>query len=122
MVLRLRHSQHGVLGAVLSAVGGIKEAASSLTNTTIMWISVGILIFLFQIQRFGTDKIGYSFAPVLTIWFLFIGAIGFYNFLKYDTGVIKALNPWYIIDYFKRNKKDAWISLGGVILCLTGAT
>ncbi|KAB1221061.1 Potassium transporter 5 [Morella rubra] len=107
--------------SVLSAVGGIKEAASSLTNTTIMWISVGILIFLFQIQRFGTDKIGYSFAPVLTIWFLFIGAIGFYNFLKYDTGVIKALNPWYIIDYFKRNKKDAWISLGGVILCLTGS-
>ncbi|XP_042964120.1 potassium transporter 5-like isoform X3 [Carya illinoinensis] len=105
--------------SVLSAVGGVKEAASGLTNNMIMWISVGILIVLFQIQRFGTDKIGYSFAPILTIWFFFIGSIGLFNFFKYDPSVIKAINPIYIIQYFKRNKKDAWISLGGVILCLT---
>ncbi|KAG6645532.1 potassium transporter 5-like [Carya illinoinensis] len=107
--------------SVLSAVGGVKEAASGLTDDMIMWISVGILIVLFQVQRFGTDKIGYSFAPILTIWFIFIGSIGLYNFFKYDPGVIKAINPMYIIQYFKRNKKDAWISLGGVILCLTGS-
>jgi KUP system potassium uptake protein len=106
--------------AVLSAVGGMKEAARSLTDNTIMWISVAILIILFQIQRFGTDKIGYSFAPVLTFWFFFIGIIGLYNFAKHDPGVIKAVNPMYIVHYFSRNKKDAWISLGGVILCLTG--
>ncbi|KAG6672443.1 hypothetical protein I3842_16G057800 [Carya illinoinensis] len=106
--------------SVLSAVGGVKEAASGLTNNMIMWISVGILIVLFQIQRFGTDKISYSFAPILTIWFFFIGSIGLFNFFKYDPSVIKAINPIYIIQYFKRNKKDAWISLGGVILCLTG--
>ncbi|KAG6624932.1 potassium transporter 20-like isoform X2 [Carya illinoinensis] len=105
--------------SVLSAVGGVKEAASGLTDNMIMWISVGILIALFQIQRFGTDKIGYSFAPILTIWFLSIGSVGLYNFFKYDPEVIKAINPMYIIQYFKRNKKDAWISLGGVILCLT---
>ncbi|KAG6672417.1 hypothetical protein I3842_16G056600 [Carya illinoinensis] len=105
--------------SVLSAMGGVKEAASGLTDNMIMWISVGILIALFQIQRFGTDKIGYSFAPILTIWFLSIGSVGLYNFFKYDPEVIKAINPMYIIQYFKRNKKDAWISLGGVILCLT---
>ena len=43
-----------------------------------------------------------------------------YNFVKHDPGLIKAINPLYIIDYFIRNKKNAWISLGGVILCLTG--
>ncbi|XP_040998027.1 potassium transporter 5-like [Juglans microcarpa x Juglans regia] len=107
--------------SVLSAVGGVKEAATGLTDNMIMWFSVGILIVLFQIQRFGTDKIGYSFAPILAIWFLFIGSIGLYNFCKYDPGVIKAINPMYIIQYFSRNKKDAWISLGGVILCLTGS-
>ncbi|KAG6672419.1 hypothetical protein I3842_16G056600 [Carya illinoinensis] len=107
--------------SVLSAMGGVKEAASGLTDNMIMWISVGILIALFQIQRFGTDKIGYSFAPILTIWFLSIGSVGLYNFFKYDPEVIKAINPMYIIQYFKRNKKDAWISLGGVILCLTGS-
>ena len=97
-----------------------KEATSALTNNTIMLISVAIMIILFQVQRFGTNKIGYSFAPVLTIWFLFIETIGMYNFVKHDPGVIKVVNPMYIVEYFIRNKKNAWISLGGVtmVLCL----
>ena len=86
----------------------------------IVWISVVILIFLFMVQRFGTDRVGYTFAPILCIWFAFIGGIGLYNIIKFDPTVIKALNPKYIIDYFQRNKKDAWISLGGVILTITG--
>ncbi|KAF9605755.1 hypothetical protein IFM89_018151, partial [Coptis chinensis] len=106
--------------SVLSSVSGIREAASSLTGNTVMWISVAILFLLFQVQRFGTDKVGYSFAPILTIWFVFIGIIGFYKFLKYDPGVIKAINSMYIVCYFIRTKKDAWISLG-VVLCLTGS-
>ncbi|XP_043694127.1 potassium transporter 5-like [Telopea speciosissima] len=107
--------------SVLSAVAGIREVDSSLTNNTIMWISVVILILLFQFQRFGTDKVGFTFAPILTIWFLFIAVIGVYNFIAYDTSVIKALNPVYIVKYFQTNKKNAWISLGGVVLCLTGS-
>lgn len=105
---------------VLSAVEGIKRASNSLTDSTIMWISVVILILLFQLQRFGTDKVGKIFAPVLLLWFAFIAFIGMHNFVKYDPGVIKALNPYYIEQYFNKNKKDAWISLGGILLCLTG--
>ena len=77
---------------------------------------------LFSVQRFGTDKVGYSFAPIVSVWFAFNAGIGVYNFIKYDPTVIKALNPGYIIDYFKRNGIDAWISLGGVFLCVTGFT
>ncbi|XP_060181388.1 potassium transporter 5-like [Lycium barbarum] len=107
--------------SVLSAVGGLKEAAPSvLTEGRLVWIAVAILIFLFMFQRFGTEKVGYTFAPVLCVWFLFIAGIGIYNFAKYDPTVIRALNPKYIIDYFKRNKKNAWISLGGVVMCITG--
>lgn len=73
-----------------------------------------------MVQRFGTDKVGYSFAPILCLWFLFIGTIGIYNFIKFDPTVIKAINPWYIVQYFKRNKKQAWISLGGTVLSITG--
>ncbi|CAL5194438.1 unnamed protein product [Lathyrus oleraceus] len=107
--------------SVLSAVGGIKEAASSITENQIVWISVAILILLFMVQRFGTDKVGYSFAPIICIWFALIAGIGLYNFIKYDASVIKGLNPKYIVDYFVRNKKEAWISLGGIVLCTTGA-
>ncbi|KAI4301374.1 hypothetical protein L6164_034659 [Bauhinia variegata] len=105
--------------SVLSAVGGIKQQ-TSLTDDGVVWISVAILVCLFMVQRFGTDKVGYSFAPIICIWFAFIGGIGVYNFIKYDPSVIKAINPKYIIDYFSRNKKDAWISLGGVVLAITG--
>ncbi|KAL4642905.1 hypothetical protein ACB092_02G053100 [Castanea dentata] len=76
----------GILTLCISAVGEVKEA-SALTDNTIMWISVAILIILFQTQRFGTNKIGYSFAPVLTIWFLFIGTIGMYNFVNMIQGL-----------------------------------
>lgn len=106
--------------AVLSAVGGIKEAVPNLSEDVIMWISVVILILLFQVQRFGTYKVGYSFAPILVLWFAFIASIGLFNFIKHDPGVIKAVNPWHIVKYFQRKKKNAWISLGGVVLCLTG--
>ncbi|TQD76417.1 hypothetical protein C1H46_038045 [Malus baccata] len=105
--------------SVLSAVGGIKEATSAMTEGRVVWISVVILIALFMIQRFGTDKVGYSFAPIICIWFTMIGGIGVYNFIKFDPTVVKALNPQYIVDYFRRNKKDAWISLGGIVLAIT---
>lgn len=86
----------------------------------IVWISVAILILLFLIQRFGTDKVGYTFSPILCVWFVLIFGIGIYNTLKFDLSVVKAVNPKYIIEYFRRNKKEAWISLGGVVLCTTG--
>ncbi|MFS7976085.1 putative potassium transporter [Helianthus anomalus] len=73
-----------------------------------------------MVQRFGTDKVGYGFAPIISVWFSLIAGIGVYNFIKYDPSVAKAINPKYIVDYFKRNGKDGWISLGGVVLAITG--
>uniref|UniRef100_A0A804MX49 K+ potassium transporter integral membrane domain-containing protein n=1 Tax=Zea mays TaxID=4577 RepID=A0A804MX49_MAIZE len=42
--------------SVLSAVGGLKEKAPNLTTDQIVWITVGILVLLFAVQRFGTHK------------------------------------------------------------------
>lgn len=86
----------------------------------VVGVSVAILVILFCIQRFGTDKVGFSFAPIIFIWFAFIGGIGLFNLFKHDPAVLKAFNPKYIFDYFKRNGKQAWVSLGGVFLCITG--
>ncbi|CAK9324528.1 unnamed protein product [Citrullus colocynthis] len=102
--------------SVLSAVSGIK----SLGTDAVVGVSVAILVILFCIQRFGTDKVGFSFAPIIFIWFAFIGGIGLFNLFKHDPAVLKAFNPKYIFDYFKRNGKQAWVSLGGVFLCITG--
>ncbi|KAH6808462.1 high affinity K+ transporter 5 [Perilla frutescens var. frutescens] len=86
----------------------------------IVWTSVAILVLLFMVQRFGTDKVGYTFAPIILLWFSLIAGVGVFNFFKYDSSVIEAVNPKYIVDYFKRNKDQAWISLGGVVLSITG--
>ncbi|KAL6652820.1 hypothetical protein ACP70R_011745 [Stipagrostis hirtigluma subsp. patula] len=106
--------------SVLSAVNGIKEKVPSLTESQIVWISVPILFMLFSVQRFGTDKVGYSFAPIISVWFVLIAGIGMYNLVVYEIGVLRAFNPIYIIEYFQRNGKEGWVSLGGVILCVTG--
>ncbi|KAI4304872.1 hypothetical protein MLD38_040333 [Melastoma candidum] len=83
-------------------------------------ISCGIFVVLFMVQRFGTDKVGFSFAPIIMVWFMFISLIGLYNLFKHDIGVLRAFNPYYMIDYFKRNGRQGWTSLGGVFLCITG--
>nr|CAB3449897.1 unnamed protein product [Digitaria exilis] len=107
--------------SVLSAVSGIREKAPHLTQLEVVWISVAILFVLFSVQRFGTDKVGYSFAPIISVWFLLIAGTGMYSLAVHDTTILRAFNPMYIIQYFSRNGKEAWVSLGGVILCITGA-
>ncbi|XP_071713999.1 potassium transporter 19-like [Rutidosis leptorrhynchoides] len=106
--------------SVLSAVSGLKEATNAMTEGRIVVISVIILVTLFMIQRFGTDRVGYSFAPIICVWFSLIAGIGVYNLIRLDPTVVKAINPKYIIDYFTRNGKEAWISLGGIVLAITG--
>jgi len=86
----------------------------------VVWISVPILFVLFSVQRYGTDKVGYSFATIITVWFFLIAGIGVYNLIVHEIGVLRAFNPMYIVDYFRRNGKEGWVSLGGVILCVTG--
>ncbi|KAM7273514.1 hypothetical protein ACFE04_028178 [Oxalis oulophora] len=102
--------------SVLSAVGGIR----SLGHETVIGVSVAILILLFCVQRFGTDKVGYAFAPIICIWLALITGIGLYNICTYGWGIFRAFNPVYIIKYFQRNGKQGWISLGGIVLCITG--
>ncbi|KAK9159782.1 hypothetical protein Syun_006123 [Stephania yunnanensis] len=106
--------------SVLSAVDGAKKIHASISSDVLVMISVAILVVLFSVQRFGTDKVGYAFAPAIVVWYLFIGIVGIYNLIQHDPTVLKAFNPMYIFKYFKEDNKQAWISLGGVILCMTG--
>lgn len=79
-----------------------------------------ILVGLFTLQHYGTDKVGWLFAPIVLIWFLLIGAIGLFNIYKHDPTVLKAFSPTHIYWYFKKGGKDNWTSLGGILLCVTG--
>lgn len=83
-------------------------------------VSIVLLVGLFSIQRFGTGKVGFMFAPILALWFFSLGCIGIYNLVKHDISVVRAFNPIYIFLFFKKNSRDAWSALGGCVLCVTG--
>lgn len=85
-----------------------------------MLVAVVILVGLFSLQHYGTDRVGWLFAPIVLLWLLVIGGIGIFNIWKYDSSVLKAFSPLYIIRYFRRRGKDGWISLGGIMLSITG--
>ncbi|CAH8345749.1 unnamed protein product [Eruca vesicaria subsp. sativa] len=106
--------------SVLSATGGIKVNNPKMSGDIVVVVSIVILIGLFSMQHYGTDKVGWLFAPIVCIWLLFIGATGMYNIFKHDTSVLKAFSPTYVYLYFKRRGRDGWISLGGILLSITG--
>ncbi|GMN64037.1 hypothetical protein TIFTF001_033109 [Ficus carica] len=106
--------------SVLSAVGGIKVRGPSMDPDIIIVVAALILVGLFSMQHYGTDRVGWLFAPIVLLWFLMIGGIGMYNIWKYDSSVLKAFSPVYIYRYFRRNGKNGWTSLGGIMLSITG--
>lgn len=85
-----------------------------------MLVAVAILVGLFSMQHYGTDRVGWLFAPIVLTWFILIGSIGIFNIWRYDSSVLKAFSPVYVYHYFKRGGRDSWTSLGGIMLSITG--
>ncbi|THG19601.1 hypothetical protein TEA_019022 [Camellia sinensis var. sinensis] len=108
--------------SVLSAAGGIKTQINLIFGATdvVVVVAVVILVGLFSMQHYGTDKVGWLFAPIVLLWFLLIGGIGIFNIWKYDSSVLKAFSPVYIYRYLRRGGRDGWTSLGGIMLSITG--
>lgn len=106
--------------SVLSAVSGLKVAESKLNNGELLLIACVILVGLFALQHFGTHRVAFMFAPVVIIWLVSIFSIGLYNTISWNPKVVRALSPHYIIKFFRETGKDGWISLGGILLSITG--
>lgn len=107
--------------SVLSSVNGLRVNQPHISSDLAVAIACVILVVLFSVQRFGTNKVGWFFAPAVFLWLLSIGVVGIYNIFKHDHSVLKAiLNPVYIVRYISKNRKRSWLSLGGVLLSITG--
>src|SRR5271154_3907318 len=76
--------------SVLSALEGVNVVTDSL-KPFVMPFAVVILVVLFGTQRFGTDKIGHAFGPVMLLWFLVIAALGIAS-IAHHPGVIAAID------------------------------
>jgi KUP system potassium uptake protein len=107
--------------SVTSAVEGLKQVPilSSITQSTIVYIVIGILSVLFFIQQFGTAFIGKFFGPIMACWFIMLAVLGIIH-LSDDFRILKAFNPYYGIELLI-NYPQGFFILGGVFLCTTGA-
>jgi len=105
--------------SVVSAMEGMKTINPGL-EVLVVPMSLLILAGLFAVQFKGTDKIGKIFGPVMAVWFLVIGSLGFYQALKYPE-IFQAINPLYAIDYISHANWHIFVVLSCVILSATGA-
>lgn len=106
--------------SVLSAVSGLQVAESNLTDGALLLLACVILVGLFALQHFGTQKVAVIFAPIVCLWLLSIFGVGLYNIIVWDPKIVRALSPSYIVTFFKNTGKDGWLALGGILLAMTG--
>ncbi|MGH8216676.1 MAG: potassium transporter Kup, partial [Rhodanobacteraceae bacterium] len=104
---------------VLSAVEGLGVAAPALSQW-VVWIAVVVLVAVFLVQKRGTGKVGIVFGPVMCVWFVALGLIGLYNIWQHPL-VLRAISPWYGVNFFMHHGAGGFLVLGAVVLCVTGA-
>jgi KUP system potassium uptake protein len=105
--------------SVLSALEGLKLAAPAIAPHVVP-LSVAILIGIFALQPQGSGRIGKLFGPVMTVWFVTIGVLGFGGVISHP-GVLVALDPRYGFAYLFSHGFTGFLVLGAVFLCATGA-
>ena len=106
--------------SVLSAVEGLTVVEPGFEPFVIP-IAVGILIGLFMIQSRGTAKVGALFGPIMLVYFVTIAGLGIFHIAGSPGIILEALNPWNAVQFFVTDKWLAFLSMGSVVLAVTGA-
>jgi KUP system potassium uptake protein len=105
--------------SVLSAVEGLEVAAPTLKEY-VLPISVGVIIALFAMQYRGTHSVGRVFGPIMALWFVVLAVMGVGQII-HRPDVLLAISPWHAIRLCLVYKYLAFVVLGAVVLCVTGA-
>jgi len=101
---------------ISAAIEGLQVKLPHLHTVTVV---ICIIAALFIIQQFGTSLVGKAFGPAMFLWFSMMGILGV-SFVIQMPSIIKALNPYYAYVLLSSNP-DAFVILGAVFLCTTGA-
>ena len=105
--------------SVLSAVEGL-QIVTPAAKPYVVPISLVVLVLLFAVQRRGTGDIGKFFGPITVVWFVAIGLAGLVQVLG-NPQVLAALLPTHGLRFAIEHYNIAFITLGAVFLCVTGA-
>jgi KUP system potassium uptake protein len=103
---------------VLSAVEGVRVEAPHLAPLVVP-VSLAILILLFAIQSRGTHHIGRLFGPIMVLWFAALAWFGAVSMIQ-NPDILAAVNPWFALQMFLHAPWVAFVSLGAVVLAVTG--
>ena len=104
--------------SVLGAVEGLEVGAPSLAFFVVP-ITLVILFALFMVQRFGTARVGTAFGPMMVVWFVTIAVLGLRS-IAAAPAVLAAMNPWHGVMFFVVHGVAGFLTLGAVVLCVTG--
>ncbi|MDB5882820.1 MAG: trkD [Ramlibacter sp.] len=104
--------------SVLSAVEGL-EVATPLFKPFVVPVTLGIVIALYLVQKFGTGAVGKVFGPVMVVWFVILGGLGLAHILRVPS-VLQALDPSWSIGFFQAHPAQSIAVLGSVFLAVTG--
>jgi KUP system potassium uptake protein len=105
--------------SVLGAIEGLTVAAPAL-HSWVVPLTLVVLAALFMFQRHGTERVGKLFGPVMVAWFVVIAVLGLLH-IGDNPQIIWALSPHYALLFLVRQPAVAFIALGAVVLCVTGA-
>ena len=105
--------------SVLGAVEGVQVAAPAL-HAWVVPITLVVLTALFLFQRSGTERVGKLFGPVMAVWFVVLAILGLAH-IGDNPSILKALSPHYAVDFLFNHSAVAFVALGSVVLCVTGA-
>ena len=108
--------------SVLSAVEGLKTipGLGGMGHSSILGLTVGILAALFAIQARGTARVAGLFGPICIVWFLSIGALGFWHIVRAPE-ILLAFNPVEAVRFLMSHGVPGLFVLGAVFLTVTGA-
>jgi KUP system potassium uptake protein len=104
--------------SVLSAVEGLDVIAPQLGGYVVP-ITVIVLTALFLVQKRGTGTMGMAFGPIMIFWFASLGVLGALSIAQ-SPQVLLALNPLYAYDFLIFDPKLSFLTLGSVVLAVTG--
>lgn len=104
--------------SVLSAIEGLGVATHALDRWVVPLTCV-ILLGVFAVQRFGTERVGLLFGPVMVLWFVTLGGLGIYHTV-HNPVVLLALSPHYAVSFLYTHGFVGFAVLGSVVLCVTG--
>lgn len=109
----------GVITPAITVTSSVEGLKLLNPDIPVVPIVLGIFVLLFFVQQFGTNFVGVAFGPMMVVWFLMLGVLGFSQIIHHPE-ILKALSPVYAARFLSEFP-GGFILLGAVFLCTTGA-